>query len=148
MPDHLTALCKSLKQSLSVLYVKVSETARENGERASAYAVASQQPMQKASFHTHFTHTHSLLSRGLPKHCKGTARPYSKITLPTLKMELLLGRDLLTYASNTHGSLDGRGKSQMKGYFPGNVPLFLQTWWQVAFQLKENTAGRTKPPFC
>lgn len=29
MPDHLTALCKSLKQSLSVLYVKVSETARE-----------------------------------------------------------------------------------------------------------------------
>lgn len=29
MPDQLTALCKSLKQSLSMLNVKVSETARE-----------------------------------------------------------------------------------------------------------------------
>lgn len=102
--------------------------------------------MQKASFHTHFTHTHSLLSRGLPKHRKGTARPYSKITLPTPKMELLLGRDLLTYASNTRGSLDGRGKSQMKGYFPGNMPLFLQDMVVGSLSIKRKHSREDKIP--
>ena len=83
--------------------------------------------MQKASFHTHFTHTHCLSSLALlPKHCKGKARPYIKITSPIPKMQLLLSRDLLTSASNTHGSLARRGKTHMKGYFSGYMPLFMQ----------------------
>lgn len=100
--------------------------------------------MQKASFHTHFTHTHCLLSRGLPKHCKGTVKPFTKITLPIPKMELLLGRNLLTCASNTHGSLDGRGKSHMKGYFPGNMPLFMQNMVLGSLSIKRKHSREDK----
>lgn len=102
--------------------------------------------MQKANFHTPFTHTHCLLSRGLPKHCKGTARPYTKITLPIPKMELLLGRDLLTCASNTHDSLDERGKRHMKRYFPGKVPLFMQDMVVGSLSIKRKHSREDKNP--
>lgn len=102
--------------------------------------------MQKASFHTHSTHTHPLLSRGLQKHCKGKARPYTKITSPIPKMQLLLWGDLLTSESDTYGSLAGRGKTHTKGYFSSNMPLFMQGMVVGSLSIKRKCSREAETP--
>lgn len=102
--------------------------------------------MQKASFHTHSTHTHRLLSRGLQKHCKGKARPYTKIASPIPKMQLLLRGDLLTSESDSYGSLAGRWKTHTKGYFSSNMPLFMQDVVVGSLSIKRKCSREAETP--
>lgn len=103
--------------------------------------------MQKASFCTDFTHTRCLLSPGLPEHCKGKARPYTKkITSPIPKTQLLLGRKLLNSTSNTRGSSAGRGKTPIKGYFSDSMPLCMQDMVEGSLSIKRKRIREAETP--
>lgn len=61
-------------------------------------------------------------------------------------MQLPLGKDLLTSALNTCGSLAGRRKTPVKGYFPGNGPLLMQDVVVGGLFMKRKCSRETKPP--
>lgn len=61
-------------------------------------------------------------------------------------MQLLLGRNLLNSASNTRGSLAGKGETPIEGYFSGNMPLFMQDMVVGSLSIKRKCIREAKPP--